>query len=88
MLTELRKKSQVTIPKELVNRLGLKEGDKLEIVEKDGVIHLVPVVVYPVKYVEALKKEVESIKTKMQSGEQAVFESVEELFDQLDDDER
>lgn len=88
MLTELRKKSQVTIPKELVNRLGLKEGDKLEIVEKDGVIHLVPVAVYPVKYVEALKKEVESIKTKMQSGEQAVFESVEELFAQLDDDER
>ena len=36
MLTELRTKSQITIPKDIVARLGLHEGDKLEIVEKDG----------------------------------------------------
>lgn len=34
MLAELRAKSQVTIPKEVVTRLGIKEGDKLEITEK------------------------------------------------------
>ena len=45
MLAELRAKSQVTIPKEVVTRLGIKEGDKLEITEKDGVIQLIPVVV-------------------------------------------
>ena len=33
MLTELRTKSQITIPKDIVARLGLHEGDKLEIVE-------------------------------------------------------
>ena len=41
MLAELRAKSQVTIPKEVVARLGIKEGDKLEITEKDGVIQLI-----------------------------------------------
>ncbi|HHX93385.1 MAG TPA: AbrB/MazE/SpoVT family DNA-binding domain-containing protein, partial [Clostridiales bacterium] len=35
MLAELRPKSQITIPKELVEKLGLSEGDKLEIYEKD-----------------------------------------------------
>ena len=37
MLTELRTKSQITIPKDIVMKMGLREGDKLEIVEKDGV---------------------------------------------------
>lgn len=30
MLAELRTKSQITIPKEIVANLGLTEGDKLE----------------------------------------------------------
>ena len=47
MLTELRQKAQVTIPKEIVVKLGLSEGDKLDIFEKDGAICLMPVVVYP-----------------------------------------
>ena len=62
MLAELRAKSQVTIPKEVVTRLGIKEGDKLEITEKDGVIQLIPVVVYPKKYVDELKSEIDGIK--------------------------
>lgn len=45
MLTELRTKSQITIPKDIVMKMGLREGDKLEIVEKDGVIELMPVAV-------------------------------------------
>ena len=47
MLTELRTKSQITIPKDIVARLGLHEGDKLEIVEKDGTLPIMPVAVYP-----------------------------------------
>lgn len=31
MLAELRQKSQVTIPKEIIVKLGLSEGDKLDI---------------------------------------------------------
>ena len=52
MLTELRTKSQITIPKDIVMKMGLREGDKLEIVEKDGVIELMPVAVYPKKYLD------------------------------------
>ena len=47
MLTELRTKSQITIPKDIVMKMGLREGDKLEIVEKDGVIELMPVAEHP-----------------------------------------
>ena len=58
MLTELRTKSQITIPKDIVQRMGLREGDKLEIVEKDGVIELMPVAVYPKKYLDELRGEI------------------------------
>lgn len=47
MLAELRQKSQITIPKEIIVKLGLSEGDKLDIFEKDGTICMLPVVVYP-----------------------------------------
>ncbi|MBG0763636.1 MAG: AbrB/MazE/SpoVT family DNA-binding domain-containing protein, partial [Tissierellales bacterium] len=52
MLIELRKKSQITVPKSIIKKLNLKEGDKLEIVEKDGGIFLVPVAVYPKEYIK------------------------------------
>ena len=42
-----------------------KEGDKLEVIEKDGIIQLVPVVVYPKRYVEDLKTEIDDIKAKL-----------------------
>ena len=46
MLAGSRPKAQVTIPKEIIVKLGLSEGDKLDIFEKDGSICLMPVVVY------------------------------------------
>ena len=36
MLAELRQKAQVTIPREIIVKLGLSEGDKLDIFEKSG----------------------------------------------------
>lgn len=84
MLTEFRKKSQITIPKYLVEKLGLTEGDKLEITEKDGVIQIMPVIVYPKKYINNLKDEIIDIKTKIKIGEQPVFDNVDELFEHLD----
>lgn len=87
MITEFRKKSQITIPKELVLKLGLKEGDKLDIIEKDGVIQILPVVVYPKKYLDELKKEVSDIKSKIETGSQPTFENIEELFRDLDSEE-
>ena len=47
MLAELRQKSQITKPKELIAKLSLSEGDKLDVFEKDGTICMMLVAVYP-----------------------------------------
>ena len=86
MLIELRQKAQVTIPKEIIVKLGLSEGDKLDIFEKDGSICLMPVVVYPRKYLAELREEISGVKAEIASGEQPVFDSVDALFDKLDGD--
>lgn len=83
MLAKIRKKSQITLPVEIVTSLGLQEGDQLEVIEKDGKIVLLPMAVYPASYIEELKSEIAEIKEKVASGEQPVFDSVDELFDSL-----
>ena len=84
MLTELRTKSQITCPKDIVKHLGLAEGDKLDVVEKDGVIQIIPVAVYPKKYLEELRGEIDEAKARVAAGEQPTFDSVDALFDMLD----
>ena len=86
MLAELRQKSQITIPKEIIRKLGLSEGDKLDIFEKDGSIYMMPVVVYPKKYLDELRDEINDAKEKIASGEQPVFDSVDALFKKLEED--
>lgn len=85
MLAEFRAKSQITIPKELVDKLGLSEGDKLEIYEKDGMICIMPVVVYPKKYLDELREEIAETKTKIASGKQPIFDNVDALFAKLEE---
>lgn len=85
MLAELRQKSQITIPKEIVKKLGLEKGDKLDIIEKDGTIYIVPVAVYPKKYLEELCAEINEVKNRIACGEQSVFDSVDELFEKLEE---
>ena len=77
MIATLRKKSQITLPSEIVTKLGLSEGDQLDIKEENGTIMLFPMAVYPTKYIEDLKKEVSEIKAKIASGEQPVFDTVD-----------
>jgi len=86
MLTELRQKSQITIPKEIVVKLGLAEGDMFDIFERDGTICMLPVVVYPKKYLDELHEEIDDVKSKIASGEQPVFDSVDALFAKLEED--
>lgn len=86
MLAELRQKSQITIPKEIIVKLGLSEGDKLDIFEQDGTIYMMPVVVYPKKYLNELREEIEEVKVKITTGEQPVFDSVDALFAKLEAD--
>ena len=86
MLAELRQKSQITIPKELIVKLGLSEGDKLDIFEKDGTICMMPVAVYPKKYLDELRDEINDAKAKIASGEQPVFDNMNALFAKLETD--
>jgi len=86
MITKLRKKSQITIPRELTDKLGIKEGDEIELIKKDGLIQIIPVVIYPKKYIDELKEELSEIMKKIKTGDQPVFDTVDDLFDQLDNE--
>lgn len=85
MLAELRTKSQLTLPKEIVLSLGLSEGDKLDVYEKDGMIFMVPVTVYPKKYVDELHGEIAQLKESIKAGKQPVFDNIDALFDKLEE---
>ncbi|MBQ9691209.1 MAG: AbrB/MazE/SpoVT family DNA-binding domain-containing protein [Eggerthellaceae bacterium] len=84
MIATIRKRSQITLPREIVTKLGLSEGDQLDVLEQDGTIMLFPMTTYPTKYITNLKKEVDDIKAKIASGKQPVFDTVDALFESLD----
>lgn len=83
MISELRQKSQITIPKDIVKALNLSEGDKLDISIEDGVIVITPIVVYSKSYIESLRNEIDDIKMKVASGEQPIFETIDAMFEEL-----
>ena len=76
MLVEMRERSQITLPNEIIKRLGISEGDKFEVIERDGGVFLCPVVVYPKAKLEQIAKIIKDHE-KIPS---AVFESVEDMF--------
>ncbi len=84
MLAELRTKSQITLPKSIVVSLGLTEGDKLEVYEKDGTIYMTPVAVYPKSTITALQNEISQMKKDIRDGKQPVFDNLDSLFDALE----
>lgn len=86
MLAELRTKSQITLPKDIVMSLGLSEGDKLDVYENDGIICMVPVTVYPKKYVEDLHSEIAQLKENIKAGKQPVFDSIDALIGKLEEE--
>lgn len=86
MLAEIRTKSQITLPKAIVKSLGLSEGDKLEVYESNGIICMVPVTVYPKKYVNDLQSEIAALKKTISEGKQPVFDSIDALMDKLEEE--
>lgn len=92
MLIELRKKSQITIPKEIINELNLREKDQLEISVKDGVIMMEPVAVYSKSYIQKLEETVMRINEDPSKYNVGPFKSVEEamsyLEESVEDDEK
>ncbi len=78
MLAEIRGRSQITIPAEIVKKLGISEGDKFEVIEKDGGIFLCPVVVYPKEKIAKIAKIIKE--SEKDIAKQSAFASVEDLF--------
>ena len=78
MLAEIRGRSQITIPSEIIKRLGISEGDKFDIVEKDGGIFLCPVVVYPKDKLLKIAKLIKDAEKELSAQES--FDNVENMF--------
>jgi antitoxin MazE len=84
MLIDFKQKSQVTIPKDLVERLKLKIGDKLNIEEKDGKLVITPVVIIPKDqawyYSEKWQKMEKEVDEQIDRGEVHTARDADELF--------
>jgi len=84
MLVELKQKSQVTIPAELLKKLKLKTGDKLDIEEKDGRLVITPVVVIPRDqmwfYAKEWQQGEQEAERQINDGKVKLAKSKEELF--------
>jgi AbrB family looped-hinge helix DNA binding protein len=79
MMIEMRARSQVTLPNEILKSLGLKEGDKFEVTVRDGGIFLCPVVVYPKAKLEQIAKIVKE----HEKNPSAALDSVEGMFKEI-----
>lgn len=78
MLAEIRGRSQITIPSEIIKKMGISEGDKFDIVEKDGGIFLCPVVVYPKEKILKIAKLLKDSEADLSNQEG--FDTVEDMF--------
>ncbi len=81
MLAELRGRSQITIPAEIIKKLGISEGDKFDIVEKDGGIFLCPVIVYPKDKILKIAKLIKD--SELELSTQDSFDSIEDMFSDM-----
>lgn len=81
MLVEIRGRSQITIPAEIIKKLGILEGDKFDITEREGGIFLCPVVVYPKDKIAKIAKILKE--SENDTKKQAAFESVEDMFSDM-----
>lgn len=78
MLAEIRGRSQITIPAELIKKLGISEGDKFDIIEKDGGIFLCPVVIYPKEKITKIARLIKESENEI--SKQKAFDSVDDMF--------
>lgn len=84
MIVEFRQKGQITIPRDIVRKLGIKEGDKLEVTEDNGVIKLVPVIVCPAYSIQAMQRELSEIKVGLQGGNESQLDRLETVIQSME----
>ena len=86
MIIELRKKAQLTLPREIVKQLNLIEGDKFEVSIENGVIKLEPVAVYSRQYIESLNSEIQMLREEL-GDKYTAYTTVDELLESLEETE-
>lgn len=67
MLTEIRSRSQITIPSEIIKKLNLKQGDTLDVDIEGNQIVLRPVIAIPKDQAYFWSKEWQSEEKQVQS---------------------
>lgn len=82
MLAEMRGKSRIAIPAELVKSLGICEGDRFEVIEKDGDFILCPVAEIPNEVTLAAMAEVQELK---KNPHKKTYGSFAELLEDIDE---
>ncbi|NMA05764.1 MAG: AbrB/MazE/SpoVT family DNA-binding domain-containing protein [Acholeplasmataceae bacterium] len=82
MVIELRKKSQITLPKEIVKKLNLEVGDKFEVSIENGSIKLEPVAIYPKEYISKIVEEIQVLREENKIGYDK-FDNVDDLIKTL-----
>ena len=88
IITHIREKSQITIPKDLIKKLNLKIGDSIDIdIENDRII-IKPVVIIPKAQAWFWSKEWQQGESQaekdIENGQVERFNSTQELFEDLD----
>ena len=80
MLAELRGRSQITIPSEIIKNMGAKPGDQFDVIEKDGGIFLCPVVVYPKAELTRIAGLVKEAEAESAAGDSRIYEDIDKMF--------
>lgn len=75
----MKAQSQITLPNEIIHKLGFREGDRFEVMERDGGVFLCPVVVYPENKIEEITKIINEHKT----NPATVYDSADDMFNDL-----
>jgi antitoxin MazE len=83
MMVEMRGRSQITIPSEIVKNLGIKEGDQFEVIEKDGGIFLCPVVIYPKKEMVRIARLIKETEAEYKSGELKAYDDIDKMLSDM-----
>lgn len=88
MVTELRSKSQITLPASIVKKLDLKIGDKIELNIEDGKIVITPVITVPKSQAWYWAKKWQDMEKQAdidrELGEVKKFDNVDDLLEDLD----
>ena len=86
-LVKLRSRAQVTLPKEAVKTLKLKEGDNLSVEVANGKVILTPIAVIPRDELWAwsskMRGVIEKSRLEVNEGNLKEYDSVEELWQDL-----